>query len=176
MDYKKFLIQQQTYDGVNYTDVGNVKDSYVEWKVVCKDIPFMFFPETKELATRDWYDEHGEEVFIPSDGVMFKAYDLDIEFLYVGDKTEITQDLKGFIKFITGRNSNGSPMLKFYDEYIDDGRQGIYVKSVDEKLFLYDDSDTEAIASFTVKFRVTDPVTEMTVSASGENISIVERS
>ena len=52
-------------------------------------------------------------------------------------------------------------MLVIYDEYTRTGRRGVYVLSVDNELYFFDDANIDAIASFKVKFRVTDPVTEI---------------
>jgi hypothetical protein len=86
--------------------------------------------------------------------------------------------LKSFIDFIYGRvnivngqkvaiNPTKNVVLAVYDEYTEVGRRGVYVKSVDDDIFLYDDSDTEAVGIFKVKFRVTDPVTDVTLTVAG---------
>lgn len=163
MTYKKLLIQQQTYNGTTYTDVGNVVDTLASYNVACQEFPFKILPETKELPKRDWFDEHGEDIYVPTDGLKFKAYDLEVKFLYVGTEQSMPTDLKNFIKFLYGRNDNGAPLLAVYDEYTTIGRRGIYVLSVDNDLYFYNDASIEAIASFKVKFRVTDPVTDVTL-------------
>ena len=169
MTYKKFLIQQQTYNGSSYTNVGSAVDTHEAYHVVCQECPFKMLPETKELAKREWYDEHGEEVYIPTDGLKFKAYDMEVKFLYVGDENKMATDLKGFINFLYGRNQDGASMLAIYDEYTKTGRRGVYVLSVDNELLAYDDVNrtksnsqlvSDVIAVFKVKFRVSDPVFE----------------
>lgn len=163
MTYKKLLIRQQRYDGSSYTDVGPVVDTQASFRVVCQEFPFKHYPETKELAKRDWYDEHGEDVYVPSDGLKMEAYDMDVKFLYVGSQSQMSGDLKGFIKFICGKNSGGTPLLSIYDEYTKTGRRGVYVQNVDNELIAYDDMNAEVIGQFKVKFRVTDPVTDVTL-------------
>lgn len=164
MQYKKFLIQQQSYNGTNYTDVGSVVDTEATYHVVCQEFPFKYLPETKELAKRDWYDENGEDYYVLSDGLKFKAYDLEAKFLYVGTESSMQSDLKGFIEFLYGKNSGGAPVLAVYDEYTKTGRRGITVLEVDNELLAYDDQNSEVIGQFKVKFRVADPVTRMTYS------------
>lgn len=163
-DYKKFLIQQQTYDGSTYTDVGSVIDTQEEYFVVCSECPFKILPTTKELAKRDWPDEDGEDVFIPADGLKFKAYDLEVKFLYVGSKENMSIDLNSFIGFIYGRNEDGSPLLAIYDEYTQQGRQGVYVLEVNNEFLAYDDANDGVVGEFKVKFRVTDPVTQVVLT------------
>lgn len=165
-EYKKFLIQQQTFDGSTYTNVGDVVDTQAIYNVVCQDCPFKHLPETKDLAKRDWFDEDGEDVYIPSDGLKFKAYDMDVKFLYVGSESDMSQDIKGFINFLYGKNTNGSPLMSIYDEYTKTGRRGVHVKSVGNDLLYYSDVSSGVIASFRVVFRVTDPVTSITLSTS----------
>lgn len=159
--YKKLLIKQQRFNGSSYVDVGGIVDTYEAFNVVCQEFPFKVLPETKELASRDWHDEDGEDVYIPPTGLRFKAYDLEVKFLYTGTEDSMQSDLNRFIRFIYGRNSNGSPMLAVYDEYTKTGRRGIYVMDIDNELLDYNDSDTDVLAVMKVKFRVTDPVTSL---------------
>ena len=166
MDYKKLLIQQQTCNGSTYTNVGSVIDTQTAYHVVCQEFPFKHLPEIKELPKRDWHDEHGEDIYIPTDGLKFKAYDLEVRFLYVGKQTDMQNELKGFIEFIYGRNSGGAPLLAIYDEYTKTGRRGVYVLSVDNEL-LYDERNPEVIGQFKVKFHVCDPKTDITLSLNG---------
>lgn len=164
MAYKRLLIQQTTYDGSNYTNVGSVVDTLVTYRVACSEFPFMRLPESKEPASRDWYDENGEDVYIANNGLKFKAYDLEAEFIYVGSVSQIKTDLALFINFIYGRNEGGSPRLKIYDEYTQTGRRDVYVKSVSNDLYWNSDSDADKIATFKVTFRVNDPVTDVTLT------------
>lgn len=165
--YKKFLIKQQTYTGSNYVNVGSAIDTQTKFRVVCQEFPFKYLPDVKELPKRDWNDESGEDVYMPTDGVKFKPYDLEATFVYVGTASTIKDDLRKFIDFIYGRiDANGNAqsrgiMLAIYDEYTETGRQGVYVLNVDNTLYWNVDYDTDAIATFKVKFRVTDPVTRL---------------
>lgn len=161
MAYKKFLIQQETASG---SAVGSVVNTYTQFGIVCQEFPFKHLPESKDLPKRDWYDEHGEDVYVPADGLKFKAYDVEATFLYVGNELQMSSKLKEFIAFIYGRNSGGSPMLRIYDEYTDTGRKGVYVLSHSNDLFFYNDVSIDAIARFKVKFRVTDPVTNISLN------------
>lgn len=164
MTYKKLLIQQQTVSGSEYQNVGSVVDTQESFHVVCQEFPFKQLPEIKDLPKRDWYDEHGDDVYIPTDGLKFKAYDLEVKFLYVGSQADMKSELKSFIDFIYGRNTNGSPLLAVYDEYTKTGRRGILVQNVDNDLIVYDERNPQVIAQFKVKFRVNDPITDVTLT------------
>lgn len=170
--YKKFLVQQQTYNGTTYTNVGDVIDTKTSFGVVCQTFPFKHLPEPKALANREWLDEDGDDVYVPADGMKFKAYDVEATFLYVGSEQNMASDLKKFIDFIYGRinivsgavvreNATKNVMIKIYDEYTKTGRRGVYVISHDNSLYLFDDVSADAIAQFKVKFHVCDPVTEI---------------
>jgi hypothetical protein len=54
-------------------------------------------------------------------------------------------------------------MLAVYDEYTKTGRRGVYVTDISSDLIAYDDVNTEVVGIFKVKFRVTDPVTNVTL-------------
>lgn len=195
MDYKKLLIQQQTFSGTTYTNVGVRIDTQAMFGVVCQEFPFKYLPETKDLPKHDWYDEDGDDVYIPSNGLRFAAYDMEVKFLYVGTEADMAGNIKDFIDFICGRinyilvdnvvtkittNVTQNVMLSVYDEYTKTGRRGVFVKEVSNELLAYDDRNGEyftgyiggvyvenvyvgdVIGVFKVKFRVTDPVYEVT--------------
>lgn len=171
--YKKFLVQQQTYNGTTYTNVGDVIDTNTMFGVVCQSFPFKHLPESKDLAKREWFDENGDDVYMPSDGIKFKAYDVEATFLYVGTEHAMATNLKQFINFLYGRinivngsvvstaNATKNVFLKIYDEYTKTGRERVYVISHDNSLYFFNDVSAGAIAQFKIKFHVCDPVTEI---------------
>ncbi len=161
MEYKKFLMQHQSFNGISYTNVGSVVDTYVSFGVVCQEFPFKHLSEVKEAARRDWSDSNGEDVFIPSDGLKIKAYDVEAKFLYSGDKKQMHGKIVSFLNFLYGRDSGGSSLLSVYDEYTHTGRRGVYVQSVSSELYDYSDVSIGGLAVLKVKFRITDPVTNV---------------
>lgn len=166
--YKKFIIQQQTFDGSEYTNVGSAVDTYKSFGIVCSNFPFKHMPEIKDLPKREWPDEDGEDVFIPSNGIKFSAYDVEGEFLYAGEVNTMKQNVVSFIEFIRGKNSDGSPLLCIYDEYTQTGRRGVYVVDVDTDKYDYDDMSITGISVIKVKFRVTDPAYNAVLSVSSD--------
>ncbi len=168
--YKRFLIQQQTYNGSQYTNVGTTVDTQAKFRIVCQDFPFRKLPEIKELPKRDWHDEDGEDIYIPTDGYKFKAYDVDATFLYLGTKLTIREDISKFIDFIYGRidssgNSSGvGVVLAVYDEHTQTGRRGVVVTEVENTLYWNVNFDQDAIATFKTKFKITDPVTDIALT------------
>lgn len=155
------MMKQQSYNGSSYTDVSSAIDTYETYKIVCQEFPFKYLPESKDLAKRDWYDEDGEDVYVPTDGLKMKAYDLEVKFMYSGSKSDMHDKLRTFIDFLYGKNSGGAPFLAVYDEYTGIGLRGLYVSEVPNDLYDYSDIGDNGIAIFKVKFRVTDPVTRL---------------
>lgn len=153
-------------NGSETVNDSEVIDTQVTYKVACQEFPFKHLPESKELAKRDWNDEDGDDVYIPTDGLKFKAYDMEVKFIYVGTEESMSNDIRGFINFLYGRNLNGFPLLKIYDEYTKAGRRGVYVLSVDDEMLAYDDVNDNVIGVFKVKFRVTEPTREVRLSES----------
>ena len=180
--YKKFLIQQQTFVGDVFSDVGILVDTQALFRVVCQECPFLHMPNVKDLAKRDWHDENGDDVYFPTDGLKYEAYDMKVKFLYVGSQGYMRSDLRNFIDFIHGRfafNSegariSGSPVLAIYDDYTKTGRRNVYVNDVDNDFYSYDNINSHVIGSFSVKFRVNDPVTNMTYNSNTGKLVVDE--
>lgn len=187
--YKKLLIQQVRYTNGTYVGDEPVVDTQETFKIVCKEIPFKALPETDEPASRTWNDQDGEDFYIPKRGLRKKAYDIDVEFLYVNDgsgyteqsgsydewlATQMHNHILAFIKYIecvTAAGGGAVPeangwCLAVYDEYTKIGIQGMYVKKIDTDLYYYSDTSSGAIASFKVTFRVADPTNFVELSAS----------
>lgn len=172
--YHKFLINQQTYNGLIYTDVGSVVDTKVKFGCVCKDSPFKYLPETKELASRDWFDEDGEDVYFPAARVIpCAAYDWEVSFLFTASTAALLRtNAKSFLQYVCGKKDSSDGTLAYsvclavYDEYTGIGRRGVYVKEVSPEVFVHDDGDNDCVAEIKVTFRVTDPVTDITLTTS----------
>ena len=91
-EYKRLLIKQ------NYSG-SQVIDTLEQFNVACQEFPYKNLPEIKDLPKRDWPDENGEDVYIPSSGLRFKAYDIDVKMLYVGTESNMSTQIKSFIDF-----------------------------------------------------------------------------
>jgi len=158
---------------------GNVKNTYTEWGIACISVPFKVGGETKDLPKRDWYDEHGEDTYIPSQ-MMMKAYDAEFEMAYVGKELNSNPfnlsiaetNIKAFKKWLTGNNTSGDAgaELKIYSAYASIGRQGCYLKEISNEnphLQLMQEGSNlyhQNVVTFKVKFRVTDPMTDITLT------------
>ena len=140
---------------------ASVYDTKAQWGIVCKDFPFVLFDTTKDIPTRSWPDGDGEDVYFP-DRLRFQAYDLEVFFAYQGEMGSANAKIAAFINYLTGKSDTGTS-LKVYDTYTKIGRKGLYVKSVSNDAFARKTDEGDVIV-FKVKFRVTDPVTDIVLS------------
>ena len=167
----KTYIQQIRFDGTSYT-TGSVVDILDTYKVMCQEFPFKRNPKPKALPSRDWAGEDGLDIYIPDGGLPMNAYDIEVTFLYVGTEDTITNNLKGFLDFITGRrkgqnaNTVQSGRLAIFNEYVNMGRKDVVVSEIDNELYYCSDNDPDAVAKFKVKFTVNDPTTEVRKSTT----------
>ena len=142
-------------------DDALVYDTKSQWGIVCKEFPFVLFDKAKDLPTKSWPDEDGEDVFFP-DSLCMDAYDIEVEFAYKGEMGSANAKILSFINYLTGKSDNGTS-LKVYDTFTQIGRRGLYVKSIGNDMFVRKDDEGDVIV-FKIGFRVTDPVTEITLA------------
>lgn len=158
---------------------GEVVNSFSRWGIVCCKVPFKAGCETKDLAAYSWYDEDGEDTYIPSQ-LRHKAYNAEFEFAYKGDELAIDAmnlglaltQIDRFKDWLSGKDGvtpTGSS-LSIYSPFSRIGRQGCYLVSISDEApcviskqhgsNLYH----ETVVTFKVTFKVTDPVTDITLS------------
>lgn len=161
-------------------------NSFIQWGIVCCKIPFKAGGKTKDLAKRDWYDEHGDDSYIPSK-LMFEGYDAEFELAYQGQElatnpfnlSKAFTQIDAFKKWLSGNdNPNGSGAeLKIYSPFSTIGRQGCYLLEIlDEDPHVMTKQENgnvynENVVTFKVRFRVTDPMTNITLSSSSSSSS-----
>lgn len=176
MEVPRLYIQQLIYDGTTYVQ-GSVIDVLSQWNVGVTEFPFVIFPESKDVASRDWKGTDGVESYIPTGPLPVKDYDLEVKFLYSGTKESIKNDLSGFINFLYGRGSVGQVAnvgcgrLAIYDEHVAIGRKDVRVVSISPDLYWNEDCDDETIATFTIKFHVDDPITDVSLVKTGNVVT-----
>ena len=152
-----------------------VKDSFSEWGIVCCSVPFKAGRKTKQLASRNWHDADGEDTYIPSQ-LMLEAYDAEFEMAYHGEElssngfnlSKCFQAMESFGKWLSGDGDEGAS-LSIYSPYSTIGRQGCYLLEIgsEEPCVMLKQTEgnlyNENIVTFKVKFRVTDPATNITL-------------
>ena len=146
-DYRPFLVQK-------LTDGAEVRDS-LDWNIYVKHVPFHVIGDLKEPYVNNWYDQQGEDVAYP-DTPTYEAYDMECEFVYMGSKDTAQAMVVLFIKYLA---ENG--MFKFYDTFTNIGRTNVRYKKQTEDLYY---NEAENIATFKLTLRVTDPVTQVTLT------------
>lgn len=159
---KPFVILMQ-----KMSDGAEVKDSLSDFNMVCTDFPFKIGGKTKELPKREWEGEDGEDTYIPS-VLPLEAYDIEVGMCYKGSVETAYDGLIALRDYLTGVNGDGSA-LKVYNGHTGVGRQGIYMLSMDDDVELTRMND-EDVVLFNIKFRVTDPKTEISPSISGGTV------
>lgn len=168
----KFFIQQIAFNGSTYT-YGKAVDIESKFNIVCSECPFVLFPESKELPSRNYVDEDGIDEYIPQE-LPLKEYSIDVTFLYnkTRDNTTVTDetiraDIKAFIRFLYGRTASDSTdtirnaRLAMYCEETGIGRKDVRIKKVDNKLYYHETYDAKVVLKFVITFQVNDPVTDV---------------
>ena len=155
---------------------GDVVNTFVTWGIACVRVPFTDGDELKDVAKRDWPDEHGEDSYIPAK-LKVKAYDAEFEFAYCGSELAsnpfdvhlAVERIAAFRRWLTGNDTvEGSGAdLKIYSPYTRVGRQHCYLSKFSDKdlhVQLKQSSGAvynENVATFKAVFRVCDPVTDI---------------
>lgn len=188
MEPYKFYIEQTSFDGEAYT-LGRAYDTYETWGIVCSAAPYRPAGDPKDVATRDWLDEHGEEVYIPAD-VKLKKFDFEVSFLCNGTEEEVKYNVSQFRNFLLGeesrykRKSPSGPdvevvipstgaRLAIYDNYNSVGWKDVRFKAFSSDGLVMDNSDTEIVLEFKVTFEVFDPSTTVEVVTNPHGSSII---
>lgn len=159
MTQEYVLLMQKMYMG------ATIKDSLEDFGIVCTEMPFAPFTETKKIPTRDWPEEDGEDVYVPS-RLPRNAYDMEIGLCYKGGSKSAYDGIKKFIDYLTGEDGE-TPVLKIYSPFTGIGRENVYLKEYDDDAFFF--NEEEDVVLFSMTFRVTDPKTDIKpVYGSGE--------
>lgn len=149
---------------------GNTcKNSLTEWDMAVKSFPFKYLPEAKDPSHNDWYDENGNDEYVPSE-LKFKAYDIDVEFIICEDDTTsagatTTSDKHIRTKLTAFFNYIKSGEFKIVDSYTGIGRQHIRYVKFDSQSFRR--RADHAMLVFKVTFKVNDPITNMKYNGTG---------
>lgn len=162
MEPYRLLIQQTSYNGVEYTK-GPVVDTLDRWGIVCSESPFRIHGDPKDAVTRDWLDEHGVDAYIPKESYL-KSFTAEFTFLCTGSVDDVRANMGDFFKFLCGAGSDSvGARLVIYDEYNKVGWKDVRYKSHNpDALLMYDVLDV--VSKFKVTFDVFDPATEVTLN------------
>lgn len=117
----------------------------------------------KDLPSRDWKDEDGSDVFVPN-VLRYKSYDMEVKFGYKGDFKSANDKLKALKTFL------GKGYLRIYDSYNMIGRQHVRLLEISNDATLVRNDTDGDILVITIKFRVDDPVTDITLTKKSQAV------
>ena len=149
---------------------------YKQWNIVCTNMPLPKY-EVKDIPVHDFNDENGDDAYIPS-FMPLKAYDIVMEFAYKGSLDNCYNDIfLGFFAYLLGSapanydyDTITEGGFKIYDRFNKIGRQKVYVKLFDpENVVHINDGDH---LTFKLTFRVTDPVTDITLTDPNASVTL----
>ncbi len=150
-------------------------ESVDTWGVFCKNIPFVLYGDVKEPAKVEYYDEHGDDEYIGSEGLYLKSYSIEVEFgckkmdsTTFGTVDDVRECVAEFLEFL-----RSAGLFKLYSSYTRIGRQNVRLESISDNAKWISNGEwrvvnnerkyviTEEILVFKVKFKVNDPKTNV---------------
>lgn len=163
-------------------DGSEVVSSLLDFGFAVSEIPW---PDdtVKELATRQWPGEDGEDVYIPPSGLKLEAFDLEVKFCFKGLINKACIAHEALRDYLTGADGDGVEMSVF-DPYWGIGRTKVRLLKIIDRSQHRTTVDEEL--SMTVVFRVADPKTgcvlylgsephnKFRLEASGEGFILLE--
>lgn len=163
IDYKPFYIQ---------TDVDSTAIDTTFWGLIAKTNPFPVLPSPKEPYKNDWSDEDGDDEYIGltdkngdyHSGMRYESIEFDVSFYIktIGEDAEKTMvsQIESFFQKISRKE------FKIYDSYTGIGRQKVRYAGFDEESYKRNlkKGNGWARAIFSIKFKVNDPITRITLS------------
>lgn len=136
---------------------SDVRRDLSSFQITAKSIPDIQL-DNKDFFSRSWTDQQGDEEYIPANPV-FKAYELDLAFVYIGTLKSAGAGIRSFISYM-----QGSEFL-FYDYFSDRGIRCRY-KGYDSKATYHADKDA---VDFTIRVKVNNPLCYPIKTLTGGN-------
>lgn len=131
--------------------------------IFTNSIPFSMFGDLKDLYSNDWHDEHGlEEYADETHGIYRKSYDMEVKWIYKGDKYSANTHIKGFLDYLSGKDGSGV-WFKIYCTWTRIGRRHVRLLKVDPTAEVVRNGNGDII-TFKTTLRVCDPVTDVTLT------------
>ena len=169
--WRNFYLQRMGKD--EYGNPYPCCESVATWSIWCKDIPFAIGDKVKDPASRKWYDEYGDDEYIPEEGLKMEAYTMKVELgckVPDGVMLSVNQSASDYVRAAIGSFLDylkESGMMKIYSTYTKIGRQNVRLSKISDKAW-YSDYENESFLIFEVELKVNDPVTNITLD-TGED-------
>ena len=143
-----------------------MRDLEDDFDMVCLAFPAKMGGETRELKSRTWAGEDGEDTYFPAH-VSTEAYDVEIELGYKGEPGTSVAAVGKLLDYLRG-TSDGCSEIAFYNSWAGIGRRKAWLKEVsDEELYV---DEGEEVATLTVTLRVCDPTAKVVPVVSGTGV------
>ena len=154
-NWQNFFLQRMGMDEDNHP--YPVCESVSKWNVWCSEIPFKLFEKMKEPAKRTWFDQHGDDEYIPEGGLFAEAYEMTIKFgcRKEGTDDDVRENVASFLEYL-----RKSGMMKMYSSYTETGRQNVRLQSVSDNA-KWKNENGEKWLVFGIDLKVNDPLTEI---------------
>lgn len=144
--YKPFLIQKGS---------DAVKDSNSEWGIVVKSFPYSLLPTPKEPIKNEWHDQHGDDEYNAE--IYYEAYEIEVDFYAKAlNNTTLLNNIRAFFNYIKVGE------FKIFDTYTGIGRQKVRYAGYAQDS--YKNNNNGARLLFKIKFKVNDPITDITLT------------
>lgn len=165
-NWQNFYLQKMgtTAGGAAY----DTYESVAQWGVWCREIPFKIFEKAKEPSSHNWHDEHGDDEYIPADGLYMEAYSIKVSFgcklinngngFNAAAVDDVRSKVGQFLEYL-----RASGMMYLYSSYTRIGRRNVRLESVSDNAKWKSENGEEWL-TFDVTFKVNDPVTNITLT------------
>ena len=148
-----FLHMATDRDTLIFQKAGDsaTKDLYSDFGIKTTSVPLFVPMETKELPSRDWADEDGEDVYFPETAKL-KAYDTEVSVVYHGSQGTFQAKQESLFNYFR----TGGTEINIFSPYSQTGCKGAYFQGFAD-INLESDSNLGDVATFKLKFRITKP-------------------
>ena len=155
MEYYKFYIQKEGTDstGASYP----VKELGEDFELYEVESKFYGNAAVKDIPTRSWHDEDGDDEFVP-ETYKYKSYEMSVKLACKGDPMSSNTTIKALKDYLSGGQ------FEIYDTFNGIGRQHVrFVEIPDDAVLYRHYLGEEECLVFTLKMKVNDPVTNITL-------------
>ena len=133
----------------SYIQIGSnpAIDIYDRYKIRIKSIPLQISSEVKDVQKRDWFDQHGDDEYI-SPNVFYKAYEVDVKFVYNGNLDTARDAIYPFIQSMQGSE------FCLFDDWKISGIRCRYMSYSNDSFYRRD----RDLVEFSLKLKVNNPL------------------
>lgn len=142
---------EQDRDTLIFIKSGSSKDLYKDFNIKTTSAPLFVPSNIKNLPSRNWADENGEDTYFPSESY-FEAYETSISVIYKGVKGTFSTSFNNLIDYFT----KGGTELTIQSPYSNTSCNSAYFKGF-SSIKLESSDDNGDVAEFDINFRITVP-------------------